>query len=145
MREKLLVSACLLGEPCRYDGRSCPDPAVTALAGRYVLIPVCPERRGGLPTPRPPAERVGERVLDAAGRDVTESFLRGARETLALARREGVVRAILKSRSPSCGIGEIYDGTFSGTLTEGAGVTAALLTAQGIEVMDERAVGRIAL
>ena len=134
MREKLLVSACLLGENCKYSGGNNCDPAVAALAARYELIPVCPERLGGLPTPRAPSERVGDRVLTRDGADVTDAFRLGAEKTLEIARANGVRRAVLQSRSPSCGCGSIYDGTFSGTLVPGDGVTAALLRASGVEV-----------
>lgn len=134
---KLLVSACLLGVRCRYDGDSRPHPAVAELAERHTLIPVCPEQLGGLATPRPPAERCGERVVTKAGSDVTEQYRRGAEETLRLCRLFECETAVLKERSPSCGCGEIYDGTHTGTLTRGDGVTAELLKANGIFVCGE--------
>lgn len=134
MKEKLLVSACLLGENCKYSGGNNYNPAVEALAERYELIPVCPERLGGLPTPRAPSERVGDRVLARDGADVTDAFRRGAERTLAIARAAGAVRAALQERSPSCGCGTVYDGTFSGTLVPGDGVTAELLRKNGVEV-----------
>ena len=137
MKPKLLVSACLLGTPCRYDGKSKKNEAVCALAERFELIPVCPEVLGGLPTPRTPSERRGARVVMRDGRDVTAEYLRGAADALALAQREGVLAAVLKERSPSCGSGEIYDGTFTGALTAGDGVTAELLKANGIAVFGE--------
>ena len=99
-------------------------------------MPVCPEQLGGLPTPRPPAERQGERVVTQTG-DVTEQYRQGAEEALRLCKLLGCQAAVLKERSPSCGHGQIYDGTFSGTLTAGDGVTAALLTAHGIPVYGE--------
>ena len=133
---RLLVSACLLGCPCRYDGASKPCPAVLALAERHELVPVCPEQLGGLPTPRPPAERREDRVVTQSG-DVTEQYRRGAEETLKLCKLLGCEAAVLKERSPSCGHGQVYDGTFSGTLTAGDGVTAALLAAHGIPVYGE--------
>lgn len=133
----LLVSACLLGMRCRYDGAAKPDARVLALAKRHALVPVCPEIYGGLSTPRLPAERVGERVLTAAGVDVTGAYERGAQETLALARVCNCRCAVLKSRSPSCGCTEIYDGSFSGKLCPGEGVTAALLRKAGIRVLSE--------
>lgn len=136
-RSPVLVSACLLGTPCRYDGAGKADARVLALAAKRRLIPVCPEQLGGLPTPRPPAERVGGRVLTTGGADVTDAFLRGAEETLRLAQLFGCKTAILKARSPSCGSGRIYDGTFSGTLVSGSGVTAALLRQNGITVLTE--------
>lgn len=143
---KLLISACLLGCRCRYDGASKPLPWIAALAERHTLVPVCPEQLGGLSTPRPPSERRGDRVVTRTGGDVTAQYRRGAEETLRLCRLLGCEAALLKERSPSCGSGEIYDGTFTGTLTEGDGVTAELLRAQGIPVYGEsRAEGLLAL
>ena len=101
------------------------------------LIPVCPEILGGLPTPRDPSERVGDKVVGKNGRDVTAAFAKGAEETLALAKLYGCRYAILKERSPSCGYGEIYDGTFSGKLVPGNGVAAELLAKNGITVLGE--------
>ena len=129
MKPKLLVSACLLGTPCRYDGKSKKNEAVCALAERFELIPVCPEVLGGLPTPRTPSERRGACVV--------RKDRRGAECALETVRREGVLAAVLKERSPSCGSGEIYDGTFTGALTAGDGVTAELLKANGITVYGE--------
>ncbi|WP_449315533.1 GNAT family N-acetyltransferase [Rubneribacter sp.] len=137
----IAVSACLLGEPCRFDGEARPCAHVRALAERHRLVPVCPEAAGGLPVPRPPSEIVaGEgvlRVASAAGDDVTDAFLEGARRTLARVRSEGCSLAILKAKSPSCGSGAVYDGTFSGALTAGYGVAARLLRAEGVRVVDE--------
>ncbi|MDO4811461.1 MAG: DUF523 domain-containing protein [Eubacteriales bacterium] len=133
----ILVSACLLGVSCRYDGKSKPHPAVERLMVQHTLIPVCGEVMGGLPTPRTPAERKGEKVIAADGRDVTAQYRRGAEEVLRLAKLYGCKTAILKERSPSCGSGKIYDGTFTGTLTDGWGVTAALLRDNGIRVVGE--------
>lgn len=134
---RVLVSACLLGVACRYDGKSKPHPAVLALQARHQLIPVCGEIFGGLPTPRTPAERVGDRVLTADGRDVTAEYRRGAEQVLALAQRMGCTAALLKERSPACGTGKIYDGSFTRTLTTGDGVTAELLRKNGIAVFGE--------
>lgn len=134
---KILISACLLGLPCRYDGASKPQPWAEALAARHELVPVCPEQLGGLPTPRHPSERRGEQVVMRSGSDVTAQYRRGAESALALCRLLGCEAAILKERSPSCGHGEIYDGSFSGTLTAGNGVTAALLLENGIPVYGE--------
>ena len=134
---KLLISACLLGCRCRYDGKSKTHPIAQRLAERHQLVPVCPEQLGGLPTPRPPAERVDNSVLTAAGGDVTEQYLRGAEEAAALCKLLGCEAAVLKERSPSCGSGEIYDGTFTGTLTAGDGTAAAALKAAGIPVYGE--------
>lgn len=134
---KLLVSACLLGLPCRYDGASKGHPLLPDLLERHTLVPVCPEQLGGLPTPRPPAERRGERVVTQCGTDVTVQYRRGAQEALTLCRMFHCDAALLKERSPSCGLGEIYDGSFSRHLVPGNGVTAALLRENGISVFGE--------
>ena len=134
---KILVSRCLLGEPCRYDGASKPHPAIQSLAEWHTLVPVCPEVDGGLPTPRIPAERKGDSVINQSGVDVTREYTLGARIALDTALQEGVDFAILKARSPSCGHGEIYDGSFSRTLISGDGVTAELLLSHGIPVYTE--------
>lgn len=134
MREKLLVSACLLGENCKYNGGNNYDPAAVALGERYELIPVCPERLGGLPTPRVPAERVGDRVVNRDGADVTEAYRRGAEAALETALAHGIRRAALQERSPSCGCGIVYDGTFTGRLVPGEGVTAELLRKHGVKI-----------
>ena len=141
---RILVSMCLLGVPCRYDGKSRPDAAVTALSAAHELVPVCPEQLGGLPTPRTPAERRGARVVTRDGRDVTQAYLDGAQRALDLARTLGCEAAVLKERSPSCGCGRIYDGTFSGALTDGDGVTAGLLACAGLRVVGESDAWRLA-
>ena len=158
----IVVSACLLGEACRYDGKGNLSPAVRALAEmeEVNLIPVCPEVQGGLTTPRSPSEirlaacdcnectsegasiaeapRAHEkRVINCEGTDVTQAFVIGAQEALEDAQNAGATIAILKSKSPSCGSGVIYDGTFSGTLTEGWGIAAELFAEQGIAVVNE--------
>ena len=131
-----IVSACLAGYRVRYDGNTVPNQEIVALMQQGKAIPVCPEMLGGLPCPRTPSERTadGTRVLMRDGTDVTEAFQRGAAETLRMAKLYGCTHAILKARSPSCGCGAIYDGTFSGTLKTGDGVTAALLKENGITV-----------
>lgn len=134
---RLLVSACLLGCRCRYDGASREHPLAKELAEHHTLVPVCPEQLGGLSTPRPPAERRGGLVVTRDGTDVTEQYRRGAEEALRLCRGLGCEAAVLKERSPSCGCGEIYDGTFSGTFAAGDGVTAELLSAVGVPVYGE--------
>ena len=134
---KLLVSACLLGVPCRYDGKAKIHEGVCSLLERHTLIPFCPEVYGGLPTPRAASERAGERVVTKAGQDVTEQFRRGAEEALRLCRLYGCRAALLKERSPSCGHGVIHNGLFDGGLAEGNGVTAALLLQNGIAVYGE--------
>ena len=134
----ILVSACLLGEPCRYDGKSVPCEAVSELARTRRLVPVCPEQLGGLPTPRIPCEiQPDGRVVDSRGTDRTDAFASGARAALHIARENGCSQAILKENSPSCGTQHVYDGTFSGTLIPGKGKTAALLAESGIEVFSE--------
>ena len=138
MDKPVLVSACLLGCACRYDGASKGNAAVQALGEKVHLIPVCPEQLGGLATPRPSAERQGERVVTQQGTDVTQQYRRGAEETLRLARFFGCECAVLKERSPSCGCCGVYDGTFSRTLRSGMGVTAQLLRENGIAVYGER-------
>lgn len=133
----VLVSACLLGVACRYDGQSRPCPMLQNLPPDIHLIPVCPEILGGLPTPRISAERVNHTVRTKDGRDVTAAYRRGAEEVLRLARIFNCRAAILKERSPSCGNGQIYDGTFSHTLTSGTGITSELLMQNGITVFGE--------
>lgn len=134
---RILISACLLGVRCRYDGQSKLHPLAEKLMERHTLIPVCPEQLGGLPTPRPGAERRGERVVTKAGADVTEQYRRGAEEAARLGALFGCDCAVLKERSPSCGHGAVYDGTFTATLTPGDGVTAALLEERGLPVYGE--------
>ena len=127
--ETLLISACLMGFNCKYNGRNnaLPEDVLQALRRRYRLIPVCPEAAGGLPTPRAPSERLGSRVINRDGQDVTAAFQRGAELAVRLAERFGTRFALLKSNSPSCGNGTIYDGSFSGRLVPGDGVTAEYL------------------
>ena len=135
---EILISACLLGVPCRYSGGGALLPeADKLLAAGHHLVPVCPEQLGGLPTPRTPAERVGDRVLTRDGADVTAAYRRGGACSVDLARRLGCGCALLKARSPSCGSGTIYDGTFSGVRVPGSGVAAEELEAVGIPVFDE--------
>jgi len=137
--ENLLISACLLGFECKYSGGSnrLPDERIARLREQYRLIPVCPESAGGLPTPRDPSERLGESVVSSKGRDVTAQFKKGAETALYLARKYNCKKALLKRNSPSCGGEYIYDGSFSGTLIPGEGVTAELLRAEGIEIIGE--------
>lgn len=132
-----LCSACLLGIKCRYDGKSKPNEKVLELAKKEVLIPVCPEQLGGLSTPRIPSEQKDIRVISEKGKDVTENFDLGARQALKIAKIFGCREAILKQKSPSCGCGRIYDGTFSGKVIEGDGVTTKLLKKNGIKVITE--------
>lgn len=138
-RPALVVSACLLGVECAHDGAANRSPAVEALATSHRLIPVCPETVGGLPTPRPAAERsAGDgRVRTADGTDLTDAYESGAAHTVALAAAAGAERAVLKARSPSCGCGEVYDGSFTRTRVPGEGVTAEALRRAGVEVLSE--------
>ena len=139
LKEKIIVSACLLGTPCRYDGKSVPldGTIIEKLKEKYTLVTVCPEQEGGLPTPRIPAERQGENVVRRDGVDVTAEYRKGAEVALSLCRRFGISIALMKAKSPSCGAGRIYDGTFSGTLTDGDGVTVSLLSGNGIKIFTE--------
>lgn len=137
MKKNILVSACLLGQSCRYDGKSKPCERVIALKDTYNLIPICPEVMGGLPTPRTPSEICGELVLMKDGRNVTENYNRGAQKALEVARENACTVAILKEKSPSCGSGLIHNGLFDGGLIEGDGITAKLLKSQGIRVLGE--------
>ncbi len=119
--ERLLISACLIGADCKYSGGNnvLDGGTLRALRERYELVPVCPEFAGGLPTPRDPSERLNGRVVSCNGRDVTREYERGADVALELARRFDCHKALMKERSPSCGSGEIYDGSFSGTVISG--------------------------
>ena len=133
----LLISACLMGIKCRYDGGRKPLDCLDELMEKHVLIPVCPEVVGGLPTPRVPAERIGDKVITKDGRDVTCEYVQGAEEALRLAQMTGCTHALLKERSPSCGLGMIYDGTFTGTVVPGSGVAAELLSKNGVAIYGE--------
>ena len=148
MRQPIFISACLLGIPCRYDGGGKPLPNLVKLIGQnQVIIPICPEIQGGLAIPRSPAEIVGgdgamalegkARVINKNGEDYTENFIAGANAVLQLANDLNPKLVILKSKSPSCGTGEIYDGSFSGGLKQGDGVAAALLKQANFVVCTE--------
>lgn len=134
---KILVSACLLGLDTRYAGDNCRNEKVLALAKEHTLIPVCPEQMGGLATPRDPAEIRGDRVVTRAGRDVTGEYEKGAEAALRVAELNSVDLAILKAKSPSCGKGLIYDGTFTGGKCPGNGKACRLLMEHGIRVVTE--------
>jgi uncharacterized protein YbbK (DUF523 family) len=133
----MLVSACLLGTCCNHEGGHSRRASVLALASTNRLFPICPEVCGGLSTPRPAAERRGDGVVTEAGDDVTDAYVRGAAAAVELARAVGARQAVLKARSPSCGSARVYDGTFSRTLRDGDGVTAAALRSAGLEVRSE--------
>lgn len=141
----ILVSNCLLGTECRYKGDGCRCGGVLRLAEEHTLVPVCPEQMGGLPTPRDPAEIQGERVVSCAGKDVTAEYQKGAETALFLAKLNRVDFAILKAKSPSCGKGLIYDGTFTGNKIPGNGVAAALLQENGIPVYTEEELDKLPL
>ncbi|RKQ62205.1 uncharacterized protein YbbK (DUF523 family) [Vogesella indigofera] len=156
----LLVSACLLGQPVRYDGhgKAMPSPLLFELARRYQLLSICPECQGGLPTPRPAAEISGgdggdggdvldgrARVITQTGQDVSRAFIDGARQALDSAIRHGCRQALLKANSPSCGNRQIHSGRFDQQLQPGSGVTAALLQGHGISVFNENEMDRLLL
>lgn len=139
---KILVSACLIGENCKYNGGNNLCKGLEEELYGFEFVPVCPESLGGLPIPRSPSERRGDRVVSAQENDVTESFRKGAEAALKTALDNGIRFAILKERSPSCGKNEIYDGSFSGKKKAGAGVTAELLIRNGVEVFSEEELAR---
>lgn len=142
-KPNLLISECLCGVCCRYDGDHNRIECLEELKNVYNLVPVCPEVLGGLLTPRPPAERIGNRVLTRDGIDVTEQFKRGATLALAIAIEKNCRCALLKAKSPSCGYGELYDGTFTRTLVKGAGVTSELLLQHNIQIYTEKNVAAL--
>lgn len=142
---KILVSACLLGVECRYNGKGELKKDIEMLLKEHELIPVCPEQLGGLATPRDPAEIQGNKIITKTGVNVTKEYLKGAEEVLKLAKLYNCSTAILKERSPSCGYGKIYDGTFSKILIDGNGAAADLLIKNGIKVTGESEVNKIFL
>ncbi len=135
--EKILVSACLLGEKTKYDGGDNYLPCLKELRRYFDFVPFCPEVEGGLPIPRLPSEQRKDRVFNQEGKEVTAEFRLGAEKAVRLCRLLGIRIAILKQRSPSCGSKEIYDGSFSGKTKPGQGVTASLLLKENIWIMDE--------
>lgn len=137
MENKYIASACLAGFKCRYDGSAKPCPAVVRLYNEGRIIPICPESLSGMKSPRPPAEWRGGRIYDKEGADKTEFFERGAEKALQKALASGCRKAIVKSRSPSCGYGRIYDGSFSGILAEGDGIWTRKLIENGFEIFTE--------
>jgi uncharacterized protein YbbK (DUF523 family) len=139
-----LVSACLAGMNCRYDGSSKENDFVMKLVNEGRAFPICPEQLGGLTTPRTPCElNCQGKIVNKEGEDKTQQFLAGAERTLAVAKALGVTKAIFKANSPSCGCGEIYDGSFSGKLIPGNGVVADLLIKNGIQVLTEKELANI--
>jgi len=133
----ILISSCLLGLHCRYAGDGKYQEQVALLNQNHHLIPICPEQMGGLPTPRPPVERIDGKAMTNTGEDVTAQFVKGAEEVVQLAKLLDCKAAVLKSRSPSCGCGIIHDGTFSDGLVDGNGFTAERLLREGILVVSE--------
>ena len=143
--EKLLISACLAGENCKYSGGNnfIGETALASLGDKYELVSACPEVMGGLSVPRIPCERIGARVMNERGEDVTAQFKAGAELTADICERRGIKKALLKEKSPSCGSGRIYDGTFSHTVIAGDGVTAQRLRALGIALYGESEIEKL--
>lgn len=141
--ENVLISQCLLGVNCKYDGGNNYRDFVKELQKKYNLIPFCSEILGGMPTPRVPSERKDDLVINKKGIDVTENFIKGAEETLKLATLFNCKMAIVKSKSPSCGFGKIYDGSFTGVLHEGNGYTVDLLLKNSIHIYTENEIDKI--
>ena len=141
----IVVSNCLLGCDCRYKGDNCRNDRILELAKEHTLIPVCPEQMGGLPTPRDPAERVGDKLITNKGRDVTYEYHKGAEAALFLTKLNKADFAILKYRSPACGKGMIYDGSFGGKLIPGNGVFAELLEKNSIPFYSENELDELPL
>lgn len=138
---KVLVSACLLGDNCKYDGGNNRNESVIKFAASHKVVPVCPEVLGGLTSPREPSELIGNRVINKEGVSVDEQFRTGAKRALTIALDNEVDMAVLQSRSPSCGVNEVYDGTFTGTLIPGRGIFAQMLVDAGVNVIDAGEVG----
>lgn len=143
MKTKILVSACLLGENCKYSGGNNKNDEVIALGDSFELIPVCPECFGGLTIPRLPSEIKGGRAYAKDGEDVTDAFVSGAEQTLYIAKETNAPCAVLKENSPSCGFGKIYDGTFSGNKIDGNGITAQLLFDNEIQIFGESQIKKL--
>ena len=137
LMKEFIVSACLAGHPCKYNGGSNPCPAVVELVRQGRAVTACPESLGGLKAPRPPAEQQQGKVIDKTGKDLTAAFQKGAQSAMEIARHFGCTKAIVKAKSPSCGAGQIYDGSFSHTLTQGDGLWVQALKAANITVYTE--------
>lgn len=142
-KPKLLVSACLLGYNCKYNGTNNKNEEVLSLKNKYDLIPICPECDGGMSTPRYPSEIVAENVINSVGEDVTLEFLKGAKMALKTAETNEVTKAVLKERSPSCAPHFIYDGSFKGNVIKGQGITAKLLSENNISIYSENEVEKL--
>ncbi|TDW20183.1 uncharacterized protein YbbK (DUF523 family) [Breznakia blatticola] len=136
MKEKILVSACLLGENCNYRGDSNYDEAVISYLKDKDIVAVCPEVLGGLSTPRAPSERIGNKIINNLGEDVTKEFYAGANAVIKIVKEQNIKKAILKDCSPSCGLDEIYDGTFQHKVIRGDGILVEMLKNIGVEVIN---------
>ena len=141
--EKILISACLVGDKTRYDGHGNYNPLIKELLEKYELVPFCSEVEGGLPIPRKPSERKGDRVINNAGKDVTKNYQKGAEMALNICKYLDIKIAILKDHSPACGVHQIHDGNFSGKLIKGEGVTTELLRKNGITVYSESEISEL--
>lgn len=135
--EKILVSACLLGIDCKYNGKNNENNKIIDLLNDYEVVPFCPEILGGMTTPRIPSEILDDKVINKNGDEVTDYFVKGANESLKMAKLFNIKKAVMKQKSPSCGFGKIYDGTFSGNVIEGNGTTTDLFLDNNIEVLTE--------
>ncbi len=135
--KKILVSACLLGYKCRYDGKDNLSPRILKLKEDYILIPICPEQMGELSTPRDKSERKGDKVISEYGKDVTSNFIKGAQRALEIAQKEQIDFCILKENSPSCGVHFIHDGNFKGNKIKGKGVTSEYLEKHHFKIYNE--------
>lgn len=135
--EKILISACLVGDKTRYDGKGNYHPLVKQLLEKYELVPFCSEVEGGLSIPRKPSEIVKDKVINKDGKDVTRNYVSGAQKALNICKYLDIKIAILKDGSPACGVHEIHDGNFKGRKIKGMGVTASLLSKNGIKVISE--------
>ncbi|MCD7722841.1 MAG: DUF523 domain-containing protein [Clostridiales bacterium] len=140
---KIIISACLLGEKCKYDSTDNYNASAVKLGEAFELVPVCPELFGALPVPRMPCEIKNGRVVAENGADFTAEYKSGAEKTLYIAQECNACCAVLKEKSPSCGFGKIYDGTFSRTLADGNGVAAALLWENGIKIFGESKIDKL--
>lgn len=143
MKQRIVVSACLLGENCKYNGGNNYYEKIEELKEYFDIIPICPECFGGLPIPRVPSEIIGDRVYSKTGEDLTDAFNDGAEKALYIAMERNCSAGVLKERSPSCGFGKIYDGTFTGSICDGNGVTANLLSQNGIQIFGESQIDKL--
>lgn len=141
MKEKLLISACFLSDGYKYDGTNNILKEVELLKEKYDLVLICPEVYGGLSTPRTPSERVGNKVLNQEGKDVTDFFIKGSKTSLEKCLKNGCKKALLKAKSPSCGYQKIYDGTFTKTIIDGNGVFTEMLLKHNIKIYTEDEIG----